>query len=101
MTHTTVVLLIVVLSLVDLGRASYLVDTETGDRREAGADQQQVDALVEYLMKRIQREQEFPSYSGSLVLKIKFPLSLLYYGLSGEAETDSKVWRPEESIAIQ
>ena len=74
MTHTSVVLLIVVLSLVDLGRASYLMDTETGDRREAGADQQQVDALVEYLIKRIQREQEFPSYSGSLVLKISFLL---------------------------
>ena len=77
MTQTSVVLLIVVLSLVEVGRASYLLDTETEGRRETGADQQQLDALVEYLVNRIQREQEHPTFSGSLVMTLVLSKSAL------------------------
>merc|ERR1711874_279804 len=57
--------LAILLTLLHTSRGSYLSDSDLGERREAEGEKQ-MDILVDYLIKRIQSEQEHPSYSGAL-----------------------------------
>ena len=59
--------LTVLLTLLHTSRGSFLADkNDLGERREAEREAE-LDVLVDYLIKRIQSEQEHPSYSGALV----------------------------------
>ena len=60
--------LTVLLTLLHTSRCSFLADNDLGERRQAEAEgDKQLDILVDYLIKRIQSEQEHPSYSRTLV----------------------------------
>ena len=60
--------LTVLLTLLHTSRGSFLADNDLGERRQAEAEgDKQLDILVDYLIKRIQSEQEHPSYSRTLV----------------------------------
>ena len=58
--------LIVLLSVLGLSRGSILVREDQGESRET--KQQELDLLVEYLVKRIQGEMGLPTYSRSMVI---------------------------------
>merc|ERR1712241_989727 len=57
--------LTVLLTLLNTTRGSFMGEKDLGERREAEAGKQ-LDVLVDYLIRRIQSEQEHPSYSRAL-----------------------------------
>ena len=59
--------LTVLLTLLHTSRGSFLGDNDDLEERREAERERQLDVLVDYLIKRIQSEQEPPSYSGALV----------------------------------
>merc|ERR1712156_628846 len=57
--------LTVLLTLLNTSRGSFLGENDLGERKEVEVEKP-LDILVDYLIKRIQSEQERRSYSGSL-----------------------------------
>ena len=70
--------LTVLLTLLSTSRGSFLGENDLGERKEVEVDKP-LDILVDYLIKRIQSEQERPSYSGSLVAYLDFPSNVSFY----------------------
>ena len=64
------ILLLLLVSILNVSLGSFLAETDLGEKREAAVNRQQLDALVEYIVKKVQREQreqESPFYPGSMV----------------------------------
>ena len=70
--------LTVLLTLLSTSRGSFLGENDLGERKEVEVDKP-LDILVDYLIKRIQSEQERRSYSGSLVAYFNFRSNVSFY----------------------
>ena len=88
--------LAVLLTVLNTTRGSLLGDNDLGQRREA-ADEKPLDILVDYLIKRIQSEQERPSYSGSLVKVAQISQPTFPFTLISAGKIDSQDPNREEA----